>query len=178
MTAMSVPAIKIAPSDFDHDDIVVVKNATWADFERMIEIRHDGSVPRLAYFEGALELMSPSRAHESIKSVIGRLVEAYCVENGIEITPYGSWTLEKREVESAVEPDECYVIGDDPEPTGPDFAIEVVGVIEVFVLRGESYMAVAASEALPGIDPVEIARFAEERPMTRAVRSYLSAAPH
>lgn len=197
---MSVPARQLVPNDDDHDDIVVIRNATWADFERMLEIRGDGSVPRMAYLEGALELMSPSRAHESIKSVIGRLVEAYCVEVGIEITPYGSWTLEKKEVESAVEPDECYVIGDELEPTSPDFAIEVVwtsggvnklaiyrrlgvrevwfwrrGAIEVFVLRGDAYVPTASSEALPGIDPAQIASFAEERPMTRAVRSYVRA---
>src|SRR5216683_198276 len=65
----------------EHDDtpvedkIVVLYDATWADYQRLMEMRGDKSVPRLAYLEGALEIMTPSRPHESLKSMIGRLVE-------------------------------------------------------------------------------------------------------
>ena len=66
----------------EHDDrpsedkIVVLHNATWADYQRHLEMRGDHSAPRIAYLEGELEIMSPSRSHEAIKSLIGRLVEA------------------------------------------------------------------------------------------------------
>jgi Uma2 family endonuclease len=109
----------------DHDErprgdrIVRLEGATWGDFQRLLEIRGDRSAPRMAYLEGVLELMSPSQSHESLKSWIGRLVDAWCLEKEIEFSPYGSWTLESKEAERAVEPDECYVFGDDRWAGGP-----------------------------------------------------------
>jgi len=50
----------------DHDDrphgdrIVLLEGATWGDFQRLLEIRGDRPVPRMAYLDGVLELMSPS----------------------------------------------------------------------------------------------------------------------
>jgi Uma2 family endonuclease len=144
-----------------------------------------------------IELMNPSRPHESQKSMIGRLVEAWCFEVGIEISPYGSWTLESKDSERGAEPDECYVIGDDPDPELPDLAIEVVwtsggvsklevyrklGVREVWIyergaftlhaLRGEQYQEIPTSEVLSGIDLELLGRYVDEKPMTRAVRAY------
>ncbi len=83
---------------FDHDDrptedrIVLLEGATWGDFQRILEIRGDRPVPRMAYLEGTLELMTPSLPHEGLKSWIGCLVEAWCLEKEIEFSPYGSWT--------------------------------------------------------------------------------------
>jgi len=58
----------------DHDDepvddhIVLVRGATWADYQRQLEIRGNKAVPRLAYLEGTLEIMRPSHPHELLKS--------------------------------------------------------------------------------------------------------------
>ena len=83
-------------------------------------------MPRVAYLEGALELTSLSKDHERIKSYIGRLLEAYALERGIDLSPYGAWTLKSPLRESGVEPDECYIVGDDQGKEAPDLAIEVV----------------------------------------------------
>ena len=72
------------------DKIVVLRGMTWADYERLREARGESSVPRLAFLEGELEIMTPSRSHESLKSRIGRLVEVWCMERGVEFSPYGS----------------------------------------------------------------------------------------
>jgi Uma2 family endonuclease len=182
------------------DDIIVLRDVTWADYQRLLEIRGDRPVPRLTYLEGALELMTPSRPHESLKSMIGRLVEAWCLERGVGITPYGSWTHESKEAERGVEPDECYVLGDATEPERGDLAIEVIwssggldklevyrklavrevwiwkaGAIGVHALRGERYVPVDRSEILGGIDLDELLRFVDVRPMTRAVTEYRAA---
>ena len=184
----------------ERDDVIALRGATWADYQRVLEIRGDAPAPRLTYLRGTLELMNPSRRHESIKSTIGCLVEAWCVERGIEISPYGSWTLDDAASERAIEPDECYVLGDVEEPERPDLAIEVfwtsgrldrlevyrtLGVREVWIwkqgtitpwiLRGERYEAVAQSEVLGGIDLAALARFVDTKPTTRAVREYLRA---
>ncbi|MBX3125222.1 MAG: Uma2 family endonuclease [Polyangiaceae bacterium] len=205
MTASpAAPALGTSPaaprSTEQHDHIVVLPNATWADYQRVLELRGERAVPRVTYLEGRLEIMSPSKSHESIKSMIGRLVEAWCAESGFEITPYGSWTLEAKDNERGLEPDECYVVGDRPEATRPDLAIEVVwtsggidkldvyrllgvrevwywrdGAIEMFALRGLRYERTTNSEVLPGIDLGLLERFIDVRPMTRAVREYRAA---
>jgi Uma2 family endonuclease len=184
----------------DSDHIVVLSGATWADFQRVQEMRGDRPVPRLAYLEGSLELMTPSRSHESIKSMIGRLIEAWCLQRGLDITPYGSWTLESKHDERGIEPDECYVLGDPAEPERPDLAIEVIwtsgglnklevyrklGVAEVWVwrrdalqlyaLRGEQYTEIARSEQLVGLDHELLLSFVHVTPMTKAVRAYREA---
>ena len=186
------PPLPLAP-----DSIVVLRGATWADYQRVLELKGESSVPRVAYLEGVLELMNPSQTHEAAKSMIGRLVEAWCIEKGVDITPYGSWTHESKESQRGVEPDECYVLGDNPAPERCDLAIEIIwtsgsvnkleiyrklrvreiwiwkrGAISVFKLVGEQYEAIAASELLAGIDLPELLEFIEIRPMTRAVREY------
>src|SRR5436190_7915044 len=98
------------------DDVIVLRGVTWADYQRLLEIRGERPAPRLTYVEGVLELMTPSQPRESIKSMIGRLVEAWCLERGVDITPYGSWTLESKEAGRGIEPDECYVLSDNPQP--------------------------------------------------------------
>ena len=183
------------------DHYVHLYGVTWADYLRLLEIRGDRSAPRITYVEGTLEIMSPSRTHDEIKSYIGRLVEAWCLERGVEFTPYGSWTLKSRRDERGAEADECYVFG--PEPSAkrrPDLAIEVVwtsggidkvdvyrklGVREVwywqdhriqaYVRRGVSFEPVAASQALPGIDLEQLASFLDRPTASAAIRAYRAA---
>ena len=182
------------------DPVIVLRGATWADYQRILELRGEQATPRVAYLEGVLQLVSPSRRHDYVKSMLGRLVEAWCFEAGVDVTPYGSWTLESKEAERGAEPDECYVIGAVEDPQRPDLAIEVVvtsggvdkleiyrklGVREVWFwqegriglhcLRGDAYAPVARSELLPGIDLEQLLGFVDVRPMTRAVREYRAA---
>src|SRR5689334_4224436 len=93
------------------DQIIVFHDVTWEDYERVLEIRGDKSAPRIAYLEGELEIMSPSRDHEQIKSFIGHLLETWCIDRGIEVTPFGSWTLKEKRDKRGAEADECYVFG-------------------------------------------------------------------
>lgn len=201
---MSRPA-RTLPAERDdrpqEDHFVVLRDASWADYERMLALRGEGSVPRLTYLEGTLEIMSPSRSHESIKSVIGCLVEAWCLEHDVEFSPYGSWTLKDEAEERGAEPDECYVFGLDTDPERPDLAIEVVwtsgridklevyrklGVREVwywqkgritpYVLRGARYRAAKRSKALPKLDLDELSRFVDlAPPVSAALRAYRAA---
>ncbi|HET7539459.1 MAG TPA: Uma2 family endonuclease [Polyangiaceae bacterium] len=190
----------------DHDDtpvddqIVVLRGATWGDYQRVLEMRGEVSSPRVAYLEGALEIMTPSRAHEGLKFKIGRLLEVWCLENAIEFSGYGSWTLEGGERDRGVEPDECYVFGDVREPTRPDLAIEVVwtsggidkleiyrklGVREVWfwrrgqltadLLRGDAFVEASESAVLSGIDLGELASFLDRPTASLAIREYRAA---
>jgi Uma2 family endonuclease len=206
MGAMSSPSLAPeraapdVPSAEETDNVIVLTGATWADFQRLLELRGERPVPRISYLEGKLQLMSPSKRHERLKSMIGRLVEAYCLERGVDLTPYGSWTLEDKAVDRGCEPDECFVFGDVEEPDRPDLAIEVAltsgglskldlyrglrvrevwlwkkGALTVHVLREDGYEQVERSAALPGIDLALLLRFVDVQPMTRAVREYRDA---
>jgi Uma2 family endonuclease len=181
------------------DHVIHLSGASWEDYERLVAIRGDHSAPRIAYLEGDLEIMSPSQTHEGIKSVIGRLVETYCLERNIPFSAYGSWTLQSKEKSRAAEPDECYVFGTDKSER-PHLAIEVVwtsgridklaiyrklGVAEVWYwrkghiqpyrLRAERYVPVTASEVLPGLDLELLTRFIDRPTTFEAIRSYREA---
>ena len=195
-----VHALALEPDrdDRPHEDhFVVLHGVTWSDYQRVLEVRGDRSSPRIAYLEGRLEILSPSQSHGWIKSIIGRLVEVWCLERGIEFTTVGSWTLEDKAADRGVEPDECYIFGPPRGALRPDLAIEVIwtsgginkleiyrklGVAEVWiwrrgeltphVLRGETYEAAAQSTALPGIDLRQLAGFLDHPTTSAAIRGY------
>lgn len=194
----------LLPSDHDpiatHDHIVRLHDVPWADYERLLEIRGDQSAPRYTYLEGELEIMSPSKTHEAVKSVIGRLVEVWCLENGVEFSTLGSWTVKDREVQRGAEPDECYVFGKATDSVAPDLAIEVVwtsgginklevyrklgvnevwywsrGLIDVYLLRDEQYGLAPASQVLPGINLRQLEGFVNEPTTSAAILAYRAA---
>lgn len=181
------------------DHVVQMDGATWNDYERLLEIRGDRSAPRIAYLDGRIEIMSPSRDHEGIKSLIGRLVEAYCLHAGIRFMPFGSWTIKDRNKQSGAEPDECYVFGSEDTPR-PHLAIEVVwtsgrldklevyrrlGVAEVwywqrgriqpYLLRDDRYMPVERSACLPGLDLDLLVQFLDRPSAYDAIRDFQAA---
>jgi len=174
------------------DHVVQLSGVSWDDYERFLEIRGDRSAPRFTYLEGELEIMSPSRDHEQIKSIVGRLFEAYCLERGIRFLPLGSWTLKERKELRGAEPDECYVLGTEPEKAErPHVAIEVVwtsgrmnklevyrrlgvrevwywkkGHLKVHALRGDQYEKLARSELVPDLGSPRF--WTGRRPTTRS----------
>ena len=101
-----------------------MNGVTWTAYEAQLALRGDAPVPRIAYLDGVMELMSPSRDHERLKSYVGRMIEAYALERGIDLSPYGSWTLEHPPKKSGLEPDECYIIGSDQSAERPDLDLQ------------------------------------------------------
>jgi len=87
----------------------VLENVRWETFLELADGR-SGSVPRMTYDRGVLELMTPRRQHESIGRLIGRMVEAYSEVRGIEITSCASTTFKRFDLDRAFEPDESYYI--------------------------------------------------------------------
>lgn len=191
VTAAPVPVGEHVPTA---DQRLVMHNVSWDTFEAILAARGDRSPPLVAYFEGVLELMSPSRSHEQIKSYIGGLIEAYSIELGIEIAPYGSWLLKEQREEAGVEPDECYIFGADQSKGRPDLVIEVVwtsggvdkleiyqrfgigevwfwrkNAIEIYQLAGAGYQRKERSACLPGLDPALLISLLNEPTLTRAV---------
>lgn len=182
------------------DHFVHLHGVSWGDYQRILAIRGDRSAPRISYLEGELEIMSPSENHENIKSHIGRLVEIWCLENAVDFTTVGSWTIGEKRKQRAAEPDECYIFGPLGSRKVPDLAIEVVwtwggidkleiyrklgvreiwywrkGEITPYRLHGERYRCIATSKALPGIDLVQLASFLDRPWTSQAIREYRAA---
>lgn len=169
------------------DERVVMYGIGWDGFETLLALRGDHAGPRMAYLDGAVELMSPSNNHEWIKSSIGRLVEVYFAELGITYNCFGSWLLKRRADEAGLEPDECYCFGPDWKDR-PDLAIEVVwtsgginkleiyrrlrvqevwfwidGTIRVHVLGDRGYETRETSTCMPQIDLALLCRCMDVR---------------
>lgn len=133
-------------------------DVSWEEYEGLLEVRGEASVPRMTFLEGELELMTPSRDHEAIKTRLGRLVEAWAEHSGVELYGLGSWTVKQRGEQRGAEADECYLVdpslgeGAEAWPQRPDLVVEVVwspggidklevwrrlGVPEVWIWRSE-----------------------------------------
>lgn len=191
----TIPAGEHVPTA---DQRLVSYQVPWSHYEAQLALRGDKSAPRMAYLEGALELMSPSRDHERIKSYIGRLIEAYALERGIDLSPYGSWTLKSAPKAGGVEPDECYILGDQAKEV-PDLAIEVVwttgGIdkleiyrrltigevwfwqgkdeqIEIHVLHRDRYERSDRSQLFPDLDVRQLCSFLDHPTALQAVKAF------
>ncbi len=143
---------------------VLLHSVPWETFESLAECS-DRAGRLMTYDEGDLEIMVPSRAHESDKSIIGRLVEMYSLHHGIDIASSASTTFKRKDLKRGFEADESYYIRNelavrtrreidlriDPPP---DLVIEVemskssinklaiyaeMGVPEVWRFNGETF---------------------------------------
>lgn len=114
---------------------IVLENVRWETFLELAEGR-PGSVPRMTFDQGVLELMTPRRQHETIGRLIGRIVETYSEVRGVEILSCASTTFKRSDLDRAFEPDESYYIAhaDEIRPKDevdlqidppPDLVIEV-----------------------------------------------------
>jgi Uma2 family endonuclease len=130
---------------------------------------------RITYIDGWVELMTLGEAHETLKTIIGALIELYFLQKRIEFIPVGSATRESEERGISFEPDESYYIG--IKKAHPDLAVEInltsgsirklskyarFQVKEVWIwennslalyaFRGTDYECINQSELLPELD--------------------------
>jgi Uma2 family endonuclease len=75
---------------------VVLHPISWKTFEALLEDlgEHRG---RIAYDRGTFEIMSPSKKHEGLKKLIGRLIEAFTEEMGETaiVRAFRAWVREQ-----------------------------------------------------------------------------------
>jgi len=88
---------------------VNLSGITWETYQR-IKTELDSRNLRLTYHRGVLEIMAPSPEHEYFKKVMGRFVETLAEEFVVTLYPLGSTTLEREDLESGSEPDECFYL--------------------------------------------------------------------
>ena len=117
-------------------DRVVLQNISWQSYQSLICDFAQEPAIRLTYDRGTLEIRMPLDPHETYKKLIGRLIEAATEELDLEIRSLGSRTCAREDLESGLEPDQCYYIQHEPQVRGlnqidltqlppPDLAVEI-----------------------------------------------------
>ncbi|MCP3997098.1 MAG: Uma2 family endonuclease [bacterium] len=91
---------------------VVLYNVAWSAYEALLA-GTDRSGTRFTYSRGTLEIMSPSREHERLKRLIGRMIETLTDMESIPIGSGGSTTMKSEMKQRGLEPDECYYIANE-----------------------------------------------------------------
>jgi Uma2 family endonuclease len=149
----------------------VLQSVSWGAFEALVADLGERR-GRIAYDQGTLEIMSPSRPHESLKRLIGRLIEAFTEEMSLDILSCSSTTLKSGFQKKGVEPDECYYVQNEAAVSNreeldlsrdppPDLVVEIditrtsldrrsiyaaLGVPEVWVHNGKELQVLRLGE--------------------------------
>jgi len=127
----------------DSEERRVFSQVTWQQYEALLADLGEKSPYRVHFLDGDLEIVAPSRLHESGKTRIGDLLLIYFLETNTEYFPMGSTTLRRPDRQAGGEPDESYCIGMDKN--FPDLAIEVI-VISGSINRLELYRRLGVRE--------------------------------
>lgn len=122
MITATVPSKEIGQGA-DQDRHFTLYGVSWQQYETLRDTFENYAGLRLTYLEGTLEFFMPSRKHESLKTLLARLLELYALETNTRIYGFGSETYRKQATERGLEPDECYCVGVVKEL--PDIAIEI-----------------------------------------------------
>jgi Uma2 family endonuclease len=102
--AIPIPNIKLAPgSQFS------VEGVTWQDFEEILIDLGEKRNSRVTYYQGKLEIMSPSALHERPHRIIAYIVTTILAAQGRDWEDFGSTTLKLTEI-AGIEPDACFYI--------------------------------------------------------------------
>ncbi|MBI3272006.1 MAG: Uma2 family endonuclease [Planctomycetes bacterium] len=107
----------------------------WEFYDALLASLRDRPV-FVTYDHGSLELMFPSRNHESAGRLIARMIDALTEELNIPVAGCKSTTFRRRDIERGLGPDECYYIKNEarvrgrreldlPRDPPPDLAVEI-----------------------------------------------------
>ena len=84
---------------------VLLRNVSWETYGRLIEEREERPVPRFSYDRGVMEVMSPSKRHETVSDIAASVVEELSVEWDIDLESAGHTTFRREDVGRGFEPD-------------------------------------------------------------------------
>lgn len=88
---------------------VVLDDVDWSTYLALVN-NSDGRHQRIAYDQGVMEIMSPSKVHETAARIIGRILECVTEELDIEICSVKSTTFKRDDQKQGFEADESYYI--------------------------------------------------------------------
>ncbi|MCL1463124.1 Uma2 family endonuclease [Argonema galeatum A003/A1] len=154
---------EIKPVVFDLKQLIVppgntvqMENVSWEMFENILQSMAEGYAARIAYNNGILEIKMPLPKHERAKSIISDLIKLLLEELDIDCECFASSTFKREDMQSGVEPDDCFYIENEPVMRGkteidltvdppPDLALEIDNTSDSRV-RFNSYQALGVPE--------------------------------
>lgn len=108
----------------DPEERFASSDVSWEDYESLLTKLENNSHYRVNYLDGILEIVSPSRRHEKVKTNLSTLVERFFYIKRIRYVPLGSSTFRNKAKQAGADSNECYCLGEEKEV--PDLVIEVV----------------------------------------------------
>lgn len=87
----------------------LLRNLDWAQYRALADALGEAHL-RLTYDRGNLELMTVSHGHERWSSLLGQFVEVLTEELDMPRQSGGSTTLNREDLDRALEPDQCYYL--------------------------------------------------------------------
>jgi Uma2 family endonuclease len=117
------------------EQCIQLSGISWQTYQSLLSELSDRRL-RLTYNRGILEIMAPSPEHQLYKKLLSRFVETIAEELKISIYPLGSTKFNRADLNSGLEPDECFYIQNQAAVKGkrkidlshnppPDLAIEI-----------------------------------------------------
>jgi Uma2 family endonuclease len=113
---------------------ITLNGLTWKTYKALMSEVACNRLWRIAYDRRVLEIRMPSTEHEEPKVLIANFITAFADALNIEIRELGALTLEREDLNRAVEPDTCFYIQNELNVRGrsinlsqdppPDLAIE------------------------------------------------------
>ncbi len=175
---MTVVTSPLPSSRLQH---VVLRDVSWALYQHLLEEVGNGPI-RMTFDGGSLEIMSPLPRHELWKKRIARMIEIFALELNISMTPLGSTTFAREDLQKGLEPDECYYIEHAAAVHGkdildltvdppPDLVVEV-NITSRSIKREPIYAALGVPELWRfkdrGIEVLELHTDGRYKPVSRS----------
>ena len=118
------------------DQRFVLPGVPWQTYLVLREQNENQHV-RMTYDRGVLEMMTPSKRHEQFGYMIGRLIDVWTEEMGIDVQSCRTVTFKREDICRGLEPDNCYYIAhelsvrnkselDLSTDPPPDLAVEIL----------------------------------------------------
>ncbi|MCI0357728.1 MAG: Uma2 family endonuclease [Planctomycetaceae bacterium] len=99
--------MSIAPQTFEHRTLL--HNVPWETYQSLRVANPSGHL-RMTFDRGELEIMSPSRNHERISYLVGRMIDEWTLLHDIEVGAGRNTTFSREDLLKGLEPDNCYWI--------------------------------------------------------------------
>ena len=173
----------------------------WQQFKAIQSLIETQPGVKISYLDGVIALMTLGETHETIKTLIGFLIESYLFHQEIDFIGVGSATRESEEKSASFEPDESYYIGEKKEH--PDLAIEVNitsgnvkklekyrrfkikevwlwqnNQFEIYHLNNDEYAQINTSKLLPNLDIKLLERCVLIPSRLEAIKTFTSGINH
>src|SRR5512145_2881500 len=88
---------------------VFLGGVSWTTYQELRRAEENRNL-RMTYDHGALEIASPSRKHEQVSYLIGRMIDEWTLRHGIDVAAGRNTTFSRPDLDSGLEPDNCYWI--------------------------------------------------------------------